>query len=173
MASSDFHALNFALLTISDSRSPEDDNSGKLLAGLIEKSGHRLVKKTLTKDDRYEIRAQISSWVIDPDIEVIITTGGTGFTGRDITPEAVLPLFDKLIDGFGELFRSVSFQEIGAATIQSRALAGIVNGVLVFCLPGSTNACQTAWRMILKTQLDARNKPCNFVDLLPRFKETC
>ncbi len=166
-----FSSLNIALLSISDSRSLEDDTSGETLASLITQSGHSLADRLMSKDNRYEIRAKVSAWIANPAVQVIITSGGTGFTGRDTTPEALLPLFDKLVEGFGELFRSLSFQEIGASTIQSRALAGVANGTFIFCLPGSTNACKTAWEMILKTQLDARSKPCNFVDLMPRLKE--
>ena len=165
-----FRALGIALLTVSDSRSLERDKSGDLLSELAKSAGHNLIDRALIADDRYQLRAQISTWALAPEIEVVITTGGTGFTSRDTTPEALLPLFDKIIDGFGELFRAASFKEIGAATIQSRAIAGIVNGTLIFCLPGSTNACKTGWCMILETQLDARTKPCNFVDLMPRLK---
>lgn len=166
-----FRALGIALLTASDSRLLEQDKSGNLLSELAKSAGHNLIDRALIADDLYQLRAQISTWILEPKIEVIITTGGTGFTGRDITPEALLPLFDKTIDGFGELFRAVSLKEIGVATIQSRVVAGIANGTLIFCLPGSTNACKTGWCMILKTQLDARTKPCNFVDLMPRLKE--
>lgn len=167
-----FQSLGIAVVTVSDSRSLENDASGALLANLVTQAGHHLVARDLIPDDRYQLRALVSAWIVDPATEVILTTGGTGFTGRDRTPEALLPLFDKQIEGFGELFRSLSFSEIGAATIQSRALAGLANGTLIFCLPGSKSACETGWKKIIEKQLDATNKPCNFAELIERFKET-
>jgi molybdopterin adenylyltransferase len=164
--------LNCAVLTISDSRTLADDTSGALLAELLTADGHRLAAREIAPDDRYQVRAILSRWIADPDVDVIVTTGGTGFTSRDSTPEAVLPLLDKHIDGFGELFRQLSLDEIGTSTIQSRAFGGLANGTLVFCLPGSTGACRTGWTRILSAQLDADQRPCNFVDLIPRFRET-
>jgi molybdenum cofactor biosynthesis protein B len=164
-------ALNCCVLTVSDTRTIADDTSGALLIEQLSADGHRLAERTIVKDDRFQIRAVVSRWIADPDVDVILTTGGTGFTGRDSTPEAIAPLLEKIIDGFGELFRQVSFEEIGTSTIQSRALGGLSNGTLVFCMPGSKNACKTAWTRILHTQLDVNHKPCNFVELIPRFDE--
>ncbi len=164
-------ALNCSILTISDSRTLQEDTSGALLADLIARDGHRLAERTLVPDSIYEVRATVSRWIADAEINVVITTGGTGFTGRDSTPEALLPLFDKTILGFGELFRQISFEEIGASTIQSRAVAGIANATLIFALPGSSNAVRTGWEKILHNQLDVNFKPCNFVELIPRFLE--
>lgn len=164
-------ALNCSILTISDSRTLKEDTSGALLADLIARDGHRLAERTLVPDSIYEVRATVSRWIADAEINVVITTGGTGFTGRDSTPEALLPLFDKTILGFGELFRQISFEEIGASTIQSRAVAGIANATLIFALPGSSNAVRTGWEKILHNQLDVNFKPCNFVELIPRFLE--
>lgn len=169
---SEFLPLKVAVLTISDSRSSEQDPSGDFLATQVVETGHQLTARSWVADDLYQLRALFSTWIAEPDIEVIVSTGGTGFTGRDSTPEAVLPLFDKVIEGFGELFRKQSFEEIGSATIQSRAIAGLANTTLIFCLPGSRNACETGWNGIIKGQLDARKKPCNFADLIPRFRET-
>ena len=163
--------LSVALLTISDTRSIDDDKSGSTLKQLITSAGHSVTDRQLVKDDIYAIRATISQWIANETVRVIITTGGTGFTGRDSTPEALEPLFDKTIDGFGELFRQISFKEIGSSTIQSRAIAGIANGTLIFSLPGSSNAVETAWQQILKNQLDIDFKPCNFAELIPRFRE--
>lgn len=168
---SDFRALEAAVLTVSDSRGPDDDSSGDLLAQRVSRAGHRLVERALLPDDRYRIRALVADWIARPQIEVVLATGGTGLTGRDGMPEAVLPLLDKQIDGFGELFRWLSYEEIGTATIASRAFAGIANGTIVFCLPGSTNACRTAWDRILVEQLDSRHRPCNLAQLLPRLTE--
>jgi len=164
-------ALNCAVLTVSDSRSLAQDTSGALLIELLNADGHRLAERALVKDDRFLIRAVISRWIADAAIDVILTTGGTGFTGRDSTPEAIAPLLEKVIDGFGELFRQLSYEEIGTSTIQSRALGGLSNSTLVFCMPGSKNACRTAWTRILRNQLDVNFKPCNFVELIPRFDE--
>lgn len=149
----------------------EEDQSGSTLEQLATSAGHSISDRQLVKDDIYAIRATTSQWIANENIQVIITTGGTGFTGRDSTPEALEPLFDKTIDGFGELFRQISFKEIGSSTIQSRALAGIANGTLIFSLPGSSNAVETAWQQILKNQLDIDFKPCNFAELIPRFRE--
>jgi len=164
-------SLDCAVLTVSDSRSPDTDSSGDLLVELLEADGHRLADRDLVPDDVYRIRARVSQWIADPEIDVIISTGGTGFTGRDSTPEALLPLFDKTIDGFGELFRQLSYLDIGASTIQSRALGGLANATLIFALPGSGNAVRTGWEKILHHQLDAGFRPCNFVELIPRFRE--
>jgi molybdenum cofactor biosynthesis protein B len=163
--------LNCTVLTVSDSRTVKEDTSGALLAELIEGSGHRLLDRTLVRDDVYQVRAVVSKWIADEDVSVIITTGGTGFTGRDSTPEALAPLFDKTIDGFGELFRQVSYEEIGASTIQSRCVGGLANATLIFALPGSSNAVRTGWTKILAPQLDINTGPCNFVELIPRFRE--
>ena len=149
----------------------EEDQSGSTLEQLATSAGHSVTDRHLVKDDIYAIRSITSQWIANDDIQVIIATGGTGFTGRDCTPEALEPLFDKTIDGFGELFRQVSFKEIGSSTIQSRAIAGIANGTLIFSLPGSSNAVETAWQQILKNQLDIDFKPCNFAELIPRFRE--
>ncbi len=171
MPETEFQPLRIALLTVSDSRTLETDTSGALLAELVTAAGHGVSERALERDDRYQLRARVSAWIAAPAIDVIITTGGTGFTGRDSTPEALGPLFDKHIDGFGELFRQLSFDEIGTSTIQSRALGGLANGTLVFCLPGSSGACRTGWNRILQNQLDSRHRPCNFVELIPRFRE--
>lgn len=166
-----FLSLAVAVLTVSDSRTLEDDKSGGLLEGKVTEAGHRIAAREIVRDDVYAMRAVFSRWIADPDVQVVLSTGGTGLTGRDSTPEAVAPLFDKQIEGFGELFRAVSFAEIGASTIQSRALAGLANGTLIFCLPGSSGACRTAWEHILSGQLDSRTRPCNFAQLIPRFLE--
>ncbi|WP_372611760.1 molybdenum cofactor biosynthesis protein B [Halomonas sp.] len=158
--------LDVAVLTISDTRNEETDRSGQsLVAGLTE-AGHRLADKQIVIDDVYRIRAVVAAWIADPEVQVILTTGGTGFTGRDSTPEAVSVLLDKEIQGFGELFRQLSWQEIGSSTIQSRSLGGFSNGTVIFCLPGSTGACKTAWKGILLEQLDSRHQPCNFANLV-------
>jgi len=167
----DLKKLSIALLTVSDTRSLKDDKSGDILSKFVATSNHSLTDRHLVKDDIYEIRAITSTWIANDNIQVIISTGGTGFTGRDSTPEAIEPLFDKQIDGFGELFRQISYEEIGSSTIQSRATAGIANGTLIFVLPGSSNAVKTAWDKILRNQLDLEFKPCNFAELIPRFKE--
>lgn len=157
-----FQPLNIAVLTISDTRSFETDTSGQTLADLLQTAGHVLIDRGLVKDDIYQIRAQVSQWIAAPEVQVVLMTGGTGFTPRDNTPQAVLPLLDKQVDGFGELFRQVSLAEIGMSSLQSRALAGMSNGVLVCCLPGSPGACRTGWDQILAGQLDSRTGPCNF-----------
>jgi molybdenum cofactor biosynthesis protein B len=166
-----FQPLGIAVLTVSDTRTQANDTSGDLLVGRIESAGHRLAARSLEKDDRYRIRAIVSAWIADPDVQAVVTTGGTGLTGRDGTPEAIGPLLDKEILGFGELFRAFSLEEIGTSTLQSRCLAGVANGTLIFCLPGSTGACATGWDRILAQQLDFRTRPCNFVELIPRLME--
>lgn len=160
-----FVPLNIAVLTLSDTRTRETDTSGDALEELLRAAGHTLAARELCADNVYVMRAIVSRWIADPDIHVIITTGGTGFTHRDSTPEALIPLFDKSIEGFGELFRQASYEEIGSSTVQSRCCAGFANKTLVFCLPGSTGACRTGWNRILKEQLDSRHKPCNFVSI--------
>lgn len=160
----DFVALNICVLTVSDTRNRETDTSGQRLQDLLQEAGHQLHQRELVKDDIYQIRAVISQWIVDKQAQVILITGGTGFAGRDSTLEAVVPLFDKTVVGFGELFRQVSYEEIGTSTIQSRATAGLANRTLIFCLPGSTGACTTAWQRIIKDQLDSRHRPCNFVE---------
>ena len=164
-------ALNCAVLTISDSRTIKEDTSAALLEELITVDGHRLADRTLVRDDVYQVRAVVSAWIADPEVQVVVTTGGTGFTGRDSTPEALTPLFDKTIDGFGELFRQISFDEIGASTIQSRCVGGLANATLIFALPGSSNAVRTGWEKILRPQLNVETRPCNFVELIPRLLE--
>ena len=163
--------LRCAVLTVSDTRGLDDDRSGAYLADALTTGGHTLVARELCPDDRYRLRAVVSTWIADPEVQVIITTGGTGFTGRDSTPEALQPLFDKTIDGFGELFRQLSYEEIGTSTIQSRAVGGLANGTLIFVLPGSSGACRLGWEQILRNQLDVDHKPCNFAELIPRFLE--
>ena len=165
------YALCVAALTISDSRSLADDKSGDLLANFIAADQHQLVDRALVRDDIYAIRAQVSQWIADAEVQVVITTGGTGFTGRDSTPEALLPLFDKQIEGFGELFRQLSYADIGTSTIQSRAVGGLANGTLIFSLPGSSGAVTLGWEKILHNQLDINFRPCNFAELIPRFLE--
>lgn len=164
-------SLAIAVLTVSDSRGPEDDTSGDLLAERLTAAGHQLAERRIVRDDKYRIRAIVSGWIADAGIQVVLTTGGTGFTGRDSTPEALTPLFDKTINGFGELFRQVSYAEIGTSTIQSRAIGGLAGGTLIFAMPGSTGACRTAWDKVLRDQLDINHRPCNFAELLPRFQE--
>ncbi|MEM7217921.1 MAG: molybdenum cofactor biosynthesis protein B [Pseudomonadota bacterium] len=167
----DLNSLRCALLTVSDTRSLDDDRSGDYLATAIAEAGHRLEDRQICPDDIYRLRAIVSAWISDPAVQVVITTGGTGFTGRDSTPEALAVLFDKTIDGFGETFRMLSFEEIGSSTIQSRACAGLANGTLVFSLPGSQGACRTGWERLLRNQLDINFRPCNFAELIPRFAE--
>lgn len=167
-----FVPLHIAVLTVSDSRNETSDKSGKVLAEALQTAGHALAEKVIVPDDRYQIRAVLSRWIAAADVQVVLTTGGTGLTGRDGTPEAVQPLLDKEIPGFGELFRWLSYEEIGTSTIQSRALAGVANGTYIFCLPGSSGACRTAWERILQAQLDARHRPCNFAELAARLQET-
>lgn len=171
MSETEFLPLDIAVLTVSDSRTESTDTSGALLVERLQAAGHRLAEKAIEVDDIYRLRARVSGWIADPAVTVVISTGGTGVTGRDVTPEALAPLFDRPIEGFGELFRQLSFEEIGVSTMQSRALAGIANGTLIFCLPGSSGACATGWDRILAPQLDRRTRPCNFAQLIERFSE--
>jgi len=166
-----FLPLPIAVLTVSDTRTQADDKSGELLASRLQEAGHRLADRQIVPDDIYRVREVVSRWIVDEGVKVVISTGGTGITGRDTTPEAVLPLLDMRVDGFGELFRQLSFDEIGSSSIQSRAVAGVANATLLFVLPGSSGACRTAWEGILVKQLDRRHKPCNFVSLIPRLRE--
>ena len=159
-------ALNVAVLTVSDTRTEADDTSGEFLADSLREAGHFLGDRAIVIDDIYQIRAVLSRWIADAAIDAVLVTGGTGFSGRDSTPEAVAPLFDKQIEGFGEVFRALSFDEIGSSTIQSRALAGFANNTVVFCMPGSTGACRTAWNGVIREQLDSTHRPCNFVGVL-------
>jgi molybdenum cofactor biosynthesis protein B len=156
-------ALNIAVLTVSDTRSEDNDTSGQYLYQAAIADGHNVVDKKIVIDDKFQIRAVLSNWIATDDIQVVLVTGGTGFTARDTTPEALLPLFEKEIEGFGELFRHVSYLEIGTSTVQSRALGGMANGTAIFCIPGSTGACKTAWNGILQQQLDSTHRPCSFV----------
>ncbi len=167
----DFTALNIAVLTVSDTRDETNDTSGKILVDRIIEAGHFVVEKQIVRDNIYQIRATVSQWIFNEKVDVIISTGGTGVTGRDGTPEAITPLLDKVLDGFGETFRWLSFEEIKTSTIQSRAVAGVANGTYIFCLPGSSSACRTAWDSIILTQLDSRTRPCNLVQLMPRLLE--
>lgn len=167
----EFVPLTICILTVSDTRTEADDKSGKLLVKRLEKAGHSCQNKLIVSDDIYQIRAAVSCWVADPDVNVVITTGGTGVTGRDGTPEAVSVLFDKQLDGFGEMFRNISVADIGTSSLQSRAIAGVANGTYIFTLPGSSSACATAWDDIIQYQLDYRTRPCNLVELMPRLKE--
>ena len=162
-AATDFVPLNIAVLTVSDTRTLATDDSGQTLVERLQAAGHQLADRQLLADDIYLLRAQVSRWIADPTIQVVLLTGGTGFTARDHTPEAISPLLDKVMDGFGELFRQVSWHDIGTSTLQSRALAGLANHTLIFCLPGSPGACRTGWDEILAAQLDARTRPCNAV----------
>lgn len=171
-ADREFISLKIAVMTVSDSRTEDNDSSGKLLVERLLEAGHQLAEKQIVADDRYRIRALVSRWIADPAVEAIVSTGGTGLTGRDITPEAVIPLFDKAIDGFGELFRSLSYELIKTSTIQSRAIAGLANGTPIFCLPGSPGACKDGWDGIIRHQLDVRHRPCNLVELMPRLMES-
>ncbi|GAB4350310.1 MAG: molybdenum cofactor biosynthesis protein B [Gammaproteobacteria bacterium] len=170
-AEREFIPVHIAVLTVSDTRTEADDKSGNTLVERLEEAGHKLADKVIVPDDKYQIRAVMSRWIADPDVQAVITTGGTGVTGRDGTPEAVLPLLDKELQGFGELFRSLSFRDIGTSTLQSRCLAGVANGTYIFCLPGSTGACRTGWDEIIRAQLDYRTRPCNFVEMMPRLLE--
>ena len=166
-----FVPVGIAVLTVSDSRALEQDGSGRVLIERLTSAGHRLAGRAILPDDVYRIRAQVSAWIVDPAVQVVVTTGGTGLTGRDGTPEAVAPLLEKSIDGFGEVFRALSYEEIGASTFQSRAIGGVANGTYVFCLPGSSGACRTAWDKLIAPQLDYRTRPCNLVELMPRLLE--
>ena len=168
----EFIPLNIAVMTVSDSRTEETDTAGRILTDRFIEAGHQLAVKQIVVDDRYAIRATLSNWIADPDINAVITTGGTGLTGRDITPEAVMPLFDKEIEGFGELFRYLSYKKIHTSSLQSRAVSGLANGTPIFCLPGSPGACRDGWDGIIVHQLDRRHRPCNLVEMMPRFLET-
>lgn len=168
---SEFKPLNIAVLTVSDTRDENNDKSGATLTQQIFNAGHHVAEKKIVPDNIYQIRAVVSQWIVNANIDAIITTGGTGVTGRDGTPEAITPLLDKVLEGFGETFRAVSFVEIKTSTIQSRAIAGVANGTYIFCLPGSANACKTAWEKIIEAQLDSRTRPCNLVQLMPRLLE--
>lgn len=170
--SREFIPLRIAVLTVSDSRDLSEDRSGSVLQDRLEGAGHRLAARTLLPDDVGQIRAQVSAWIEDPEIDVVISTGGTGFTGRDVSPEAISALFDKEIDGFSAIFHRISFEKIGTSTIQSRACAGLARSTLIFVLPGSPGACKDAWDGILQLQLDNRHRPCNFVEIRHRFEET-
>lgn len=170
-ANTDFVPLNLCVLTVSDTRTPDNDTSGDFLALSLGQAGHRLHDRRILKDNRYTIRALVAQWIADEAVHGILVTGGTGFTGRDSTPEAILPLLDKEMPGFGETFRAVSFAEIGTSTMQSRAFAGLSNNTFVFCLPGSTSACRTAWDKLIRAQLDATTRPCNLAGLMPRLRE--
>ena len=161
-ASSEFIPAHIAILTVSDSRGAAEDTSGQYLQEAVQEAGHQVVDRAIVKDDIYQIRARVSAWIADDNVQAVLITGGTGFTARDNTPEALLPLFDREVEGFGELFRMVSYEEIGTATIQSRALAGLANRTVIFAMPGSTRARRTAWERIIEEQLDARHRPCNF-----------
>jgi molybdenum cofactor biosynthesis protein B len=167
----EFKPLQIAVMTVSDTRTEETDKSGNTLVKLLTDAGHRLADKQIVPDDIYRIRAVVSQWIADDGVNAVITTGGTGITGRDTTPEAVAALFDKQIDGFGEVFRAISYEEINTSTIQSRAVAGVANATFIFCLPGSTGACRTGWGKLISHQLDYRTRPCNLVELMPRVLE--
>jgi molybdenum cofactor biosynthesis protein B len=166
-----FIAVNIAVLTVSDTRTIREDKSGASLERMLTEAGHNLAERTMVKDDVEAIRTVIRGWIETKDVDVVITTGGTGFTGRDITPEAVRPLFEKEIEGFSALFHMQSFEKVGTSTIQSRACGGVANGTYIFCVPGSPGACRDAWNGILKYQLDNRHRPCNFVEIMPRLLE--
>jgi len=167
----EFKPLRVAVLTVSDTRTETTDKSGAVLVERLRAAGHVLAAKAIVRDDIYAIRAIVSGWIADPQVEVVITTGGTGITGRDGTPEAIAVLLDKEITGFGELFRTISYDEIGPSSLQSRCLAGVANATYIFCLPGSSNACATGWDKLIATQLDFRTRPCNLAELMPRLKE--
>ena len=171
-AAAEFAPLNLCVLTVSDSRTRENDTSGDYLQQSLTDAGHRLHERTIVIDDRYRMRAIVSTWVAAAEVHGILISGGTGFTGRDSTPEAIRPLLDKEMPGFGEMFRVLSFDEIGTSTLQSRAFAGLANDKFIFCLPGSTSACRTAWEKLIRAQLDARTRPCNLANLRGRLKET-
>jgi len=171
MTERSFQPIRIAVLTVSDSRTLAEDRSGDTLVELLTADGHELADRTLVPDDIYQVRAVVSRWIADPAVDCVLTTGGTGVTGRDGTPEAILPLLDKEIPGFGELFRALSYEKISTSTVQSRACGGVANGTYLFVLPGSRGACRDAWEGILHSQLDIRHRPCNFVELMPRLKE--
>jgi molybdenum cofactor biosynthesis protein B len=171
MSQREFIPLNIAVLTISDTRTEADDKSGQTLVARLEAAGHKTAEKCIVPDNIYDIRAVFSRWIADPEVNAVLTTGGTGVTGRDGTPEAVQPLLDKEISGFGEIFRMLSYEEIKTSTLQSRALAGVANATYIFCLPGSSGACRTGWDKIIQDQLDHRTSPCNLTMLMPRLHE--
>ena len=171
MVKREFKPLNISVLTVSDTRTEKDDKSGDLLVNRLSEEGHNLSEKKICRDNQYEIRAIISKWISEEDINAVLTTGGTGVTGRDGTPEAITPLLDKVLDGFGEMFRFLSYEDIGTSTLQSRALAGVANATYVFILPGSSGACALGWDKLIKLQLDYRTRPCNLVELMPRLTE--
>ena len=168
----DFQSLNIAVLTVSDTRTPETDTSGQLLADRIVEAGHAVADRSLVRDEVDLVAAQVKSWIDDTDVDAIISTGGTGLTGRDITYEAITPLFEKRIEGFDTVWHMVSYQSVGLSTLLSRACAGVANGTVIFCLPGSNGACKDGWDNIIRWQLDSRHRPCNLVDLIPRMTET-
>lgn len=170
-ASDRFVPLTLCVLTVSDTRTAANDTSGDYLCAVLAEAGHCLHARTICRDDIYAMRASVAAWIADPAVDGVLVTGGTGFTGRDSTPEAIMPLLDKEMPGFGEMFRALSYEEIGTSTLQSRAFAGLANATFVFCLPGSTSACRTAWEKLLCAQLDARTKPCNLAGLKPRLRE--
>ena len=167
----DFTPVRIAVLTVSDTRTMETDTSGAVLAQRLQDAGHNLTDRKIIKDDPPAIRACARAWIDDPDVDVVITTGGTGLTGRDVTPEAITPLFEKTIDGFSVIFHQVSFQSVGLSTLQSRAVAGLANGTFIFCLPGSNGAVKDGWDKVISHQLDSRHKPCNLVEIMPRLME--
>ena len=167
-----FIPVRIAVLTVSDTRTEKTDKSGALLASMIEEAGHEVAERAIVEDDAKAIRKQVKRWINDPEVDVVITTGGTGFTGRDVTPEAVKPLFEKEIDGFSALFHMLSYQKVGTSTVQSRACGGLTGSTYIFCVPGSPGACKDAWYGILKDQLDNRHRPCSFIDIMPRLQET-
>ncbi len=167
-----FIPVRIAVLTVSDTRTQKTDKSGALLASMIEEAGHEVAEHAIVEDDAKGIRKQVKRWINDPEVDVVITTGGTGFTGRDVTPEAVKPLFEKEIDGFSALFHMLSYQKVGTSTVQSRACGGLAGSTYIFCVPGSPGACKDAWYGILKDQLDNRHRPCSFIDIMPRLQET-
>ncbi len=166
-----FMPVRIAVLIVSDTRTEETDTSGATLVQRIEGAGHILFSRTIVPDDKAAIRAQVSDWIADPNVDVVITSGGTGLTGRDVTPEAIVPLFDKVIEGFSVIFHQVSYQSVGLSTLQSRAVAGLASGTFIFCLPGSTGAVKDGWDKVISLQLDSRHKPCNLVELMPRLRE--
>ncbi len=166
-----FLAVRIAVLTVSDTRTLEDDSSGDALVKMLQEAGHELADRAIVPDDIAMLRATVARWIADRDVDVVISTGGTGFTGRDVTPEALMPLFDKHVDGFSVAFHMISYEKIQTSTIQSRACAGVANGTYIFCLPGSPGACKDGWNGILKWQLDNRHRPCNFVEIMPRLME--
>ncbi len=166
-----FRPLRIAVLTVSDTRDEESDTSGKLLSDRVIRDGHVLAARAMVKDDIGEIQAQLNSWIADPQVDVIVSTGGTGLTGRDVTPEAIRPLFDKAIEGFETVWHMTSFQTVGLSTMQSRACAGLAKGTLIFALPGSNGACKDGWDRVIRWQLDSRHRPCNLAELIPRFTE--